>query len=425
MREMKDSGIEWIGKIPKNWGTYAAFQVFSPVKSKNTGMKENNLLSLSYGRIIKKNINTSTGLLPESFEGYNIIEPGDIVLRLTDLQNDHTSLRVGLSEQTGIITSAYLTLHVMFTYYPKFLYYQLHSFDICKGFYGMGAGVLQGLNWEGIKLLKIVMPDIHEQQRIADFLDRKCAEIDSVIEKTKATIEGYKKLKQSIITEAVTKGTRPNRPMKDSGIEWIGEIPEDWNVNRIKYVANFDPPCDMSRLSEDSIITYTPMECIKNGYFMNNTSPLGGVTRSLTAFQDGDIVMAKVTPCFENGNIAIMKELASGFGFGSSELFVFRPTRIKTKFLFYWLRNDIFMQMACSTMTGTGGLKRVSPSFVRNCYLHYPNVDEQTEISDYLDQKCNEIDNLISKKTELLTELETYKKSLIYEYVTGKKEVEI
>lgn len=233
MREMKDSGIEWVGAMPRAWKMNTIAQIFLQVKCKNTGLQEKNLLSLSYGKVKRKSIDTVEGLLPESFDGYNIIEKGDIVLRLTDLQNDHTSLRVGLAEERGIITSAYLTIRNRSNFCPKYLYYYLHSFDIAKGFYGMGAGVRQGLNWDGVKWLKILAPSVPEQERIAAFLDAECAEIDAVLEKTRASIEEYKKLKQAVITQAVTKGIRGDRPMKDSGIEWIGEIPAGVLISRM------------------------------------------------------------------------------------------------------------------------------------------------------------------------------------------------
>ncbi|MBO5632501.1 MAG: restriction endonuclease subunit S, partial [Aeriscardovia sp.] len=418
MRQMKDSGIEWIGDIPASWKTNTVFQLFTQVKNKNTDLQEQNLLSLSYGRIKRKDIDTTDGLLPESFDGYNIIEADDIVLRLTDLQNDHKSLRVGLATERGIVTSAYLTIRNRSESLAKYLYYYLHSFDIAKGFYGMGAGVRQGLNWDGMKWLKVLTPPVPEQQRIVNFLDAECYRIDAVIEQTRSSIEEYKKLKQAVITQAVTKGIRPNRHMKDSGIAWIGEIPAEWDMTKVKYVATFQPSCDTSRLTEESEITYTPMECIKNGYFIDNTAPFGNVAASLTPYNDGDIVIAKVTPCFENGNIAIMENLSSGFGLGSSELFVLRPHSIETKFLFYWLQNDLFMQQGCATMTGTGGLKRVSPYFVKNCPLPFPEISEQEEIVSYLDKKTKELDALMVKKENYLAELEAYKKSFIFEYVT-------
>lgn len=423
MREMKDSGIAWIGAMPRAWKMNTIAQIFLQVKCKNTGLQEKNLLSLSYGKVKRKSIDTVEGLLPESFDGYNIIEKDDIVLRLTDLQNDHTSLRVGLAEERGIITSAYLTIRNRSNFCPKYLYYYLHSFDIAKGFYGMGAGVRQGLNWDGVKWLKILAPLVPEQERIAAFLDAECAEIDAVLEKTRASIEEYKKLKQAVITQAVTKGIRGDRPMKDSGIEWIGEIPAEWTASKIKYCTEFAPSCNTSHLSEDSLVTFTPMECIKNGYFENREAHFSALSSSYTQYQDGDIVFAKFTPCFENGNIAIMQGLSAGVGFGSSELFVIRPQSINTEFIFYYLQNDIFKQYACATMTGTGGLKRVSPTFVRNYSVFIPCNEEQLEIVRYLNEKCSGIEVLIAKKQQYLTEIENYKKSLIYEYVTGKKEV--
>ena len=208
------------------------------------------------------------------------------------------------------------------------------------------------------------------------------------------------------------------RKMKDSGIEWIGEIPEGWEVIRLKYLADFEPTCDTSYLTDESKVTYTPMECVKNGGFENRSALYGNLSHTLTSFQNGDIAMAKVTPCFENGNIAIMDNLFSGFGLGSSELFIFRPKSISTRYLFYWLQNKAFVARACSTMTGTGGLKRISPSFIRNCPVHCPSMDEQTKISDYLDAKCSEIDDLLTSVRSSIEEYKKLKQAVITQAVT-------
>ena len=208
------------------------------------------------------------------------------------------------------------------------------------------------------------------------------------------------------------------RKMKDSGIEWIGEIPEGWEITRLKYLADFEPTCDTSYLTDESKITYTPMECVKNGGFENRSAFYGNLSHTLTPFQNGDIAMAKVTPCFENGNIAIMDNLFSGFGLGSSELFIFRPKSISTRYFFYWLQNKAFVARACSTMTGTGGLKRISPSFIRNCPVHCPPTDEQTKISDYLDAKCSEIDDLLTSVRSSIEEYKKLKQAVITQAVT-------
>ena len=208
------------------------------------------------------------------------------------------------------------------------------------------------------------------------------------------------------------------RKMKDSGIEWIGEIPEGWEITRLKYLADFEPTCDTSYLTDESKITYTPMECVKNGGFENRSALYGNLSHTLTPFQNGDIAMAKVTPCFENGNIAIMDNLFSGFGLGSSELFIFRPKSISTRYFFYWLQNKAFVARACSTMTGTGGLKRISPSFIRNCPVHCPSTDEQTKISDYLDAKCSKIDDLLTSVRSSIEEYKKLKQAVITQAVT-------
>lgn len=202
--KMKDSGIEWIDYIPEHWNVLKLNQLFKQVKEKNENLTEQNLLSLSYGRIIQKNINTNEGLLPESFEGYNIIEKDDIVLRMTDLQNDQTSLRVGLCLERGIITSAYISIRKFNEIDVNYAYYFLHSFDIYKGFYGMGSGVRQGVTFDILKKLNFLYPPIEEQQQIADFLDEKTVHIDSLVANKEKMIQELESYKKSLVYEYVT-----------------------------------------------------------------------------------------------------------------------------------------------------------------------------------------------------------------------------
>ena len=202
--EMKDSGIEWVGEIPSNWETVFINQLFTQLKNKNTEMQETNLLSLSYGKIVRKNIETKEGLLPENFNGYNVINAGDIVLRLTDLQNDQRSLRCGIAKERGIITSAYVTLRNIRPLVNNYYYYLIHAYDIMKVFYGMGGGVRQGLTFDGLKKMRLLVPSIENQQQIADFLDEKCSKIDQTIEQKQVLIQQLEEYKQSLIYECVT-----------------------------------------------------------------------------------------------------------------------------------------------------------------------------------------------------------------------------
>lgn len=200
----KDSGIEYVGKIPAHWNIHPLYVYFGERKNKNRLGRETNLLSLSYGKLVRKDINTNEGLLPESFNTYNIIEAGDIIIRPTDLQNDKRSLRTGLATEHGIITSAYIDLKPIAQINSAFFHYLLHAFDVMKVFYNMGNGVRQGLNYSEFSRLMVFEPPLDEQNAIANYLDRKCSEIDRVIadkNEQLATIEEYRK---SLIFEYVT-----------------------------------------------------------------------------------------------------------------------------------------------------------------------------------------------------------------------------
>ena len=203
-REMKPSGIPWVGDIPKDWEVSPLYKYMAQVKNLNTGMRERNLLSLSYGKIKRKNIETVTGLIPTSYEGYNIIEEGDIVLRLTDLQNDKRSIRVGRATERGIVTSAYVTIRPSKECLSEYLAYAILVFDIKKGFYGIGSGVRQGLSYDEIKKLKFLFPPLPEQKRIAKYLNKAAEKIDALVEKRKVQLEKLDALKKSIVCEYVT-----------------------------------------------------------------------------------------------------------------------------------------------------------------------------------------------------------------------------
>lgn len=252
---------------------------FNERKRLNKKGEEQNLLSLSYGRIVRKNINTLEGLLPASFNTYNIIHAGDIVFRLTDLQNDKRSLRTGLCKERGIITSAYVTVFPKSDLDVRYFHYLLHSYDVSKVFYNLGNGVRQGLNFDGLSRLMLLEPSRDEQTAIANFLDTKCVEIDSLTADIEMQIETLKEYKKSVITEAVTKGLNPNVEMKDSGVEWIGDIPIDWNMKTLSRVCQgFQNGTTETQLSYgESEYPVTRIETISQGVI--DYSKVGFVSR--------------------------------------------------------------------------------------------------------------------------------------------------
>ena len=391
-------------------------QVVSQVKNKNSDLSEKNLLSLSYGKIKRKPIDTTEGLLPASFDGYNIIEANDIVLRLTDLQNDHTSLRVGISTEKGIITSAYITMRPKNSKTAKFLYYLLHTFDVRKGFYGMGSGVRQGLNYGEVKRLKIPFPAEDEQVAIANFLDNEIMRVDSIISEAKASIEEYKCWKASIIYEAVTKGLDPGVEMKDSGVEWIGKIPSNWTTKSIKYVMQESK--ERTATGTEEMLSVTQ----KYGIIKSSDATISNPSTSTEDWRIvhiGDIVFNKYKA---HSGVFFVSPLE---GIVTFNYCVYRcfPDNC-AKYFEYQFKTPRCIGEFITHMKGVGD--SISPLYTTELYkikVIVPPIEEQLRIVEYLNIQCSKIDAIISEKESLVADLESYKKSLIFEVVTGKRRV--
>ncbi len=426
--EMKDSDIGWVGEIPKEWNINVLFQLVSQVKNKNKDLVETNLLSLSYGKIKRKNIDHTDGLIPASFDGYNIIEDGDIVLRLTDLQNDQTSLRVGRATERGIITSAYTTLRPVNFKTSKFIYYLLHAFDIRKGFYGMGAGVRQGLNYDEVKVLKLPIPPQEEQTVIVAYLDTQCAKIDEIIAEAKASIEDYKQWKASIIYEAVTKGLDPNAEMKDSGIEWIGEIPAHWTSIPLKAVTS---KIGSGKTPAGGAETYqeTGVLFLRSQNIYNTGLKLEG---AFCISEDIDAEMANTRVRFNDVLLNITEgsigrcclfDLPDTAANVNQHVCIIRATdAVIPQFIRYFWNSTAGPMVIEQYQTGSNrqGLNFEQIGATR---IPFCSKEEQHSIIRYLDHITNIIEDLISEKELLIADLEAYKKSLIYEVVTGKRRV--
>lgn len=255
------------GRVPGHWIPKPGMAVIKEKQIKNTGLKEKTVLSLSYGRIKIKPIEKLHGLVPESFETYQIVEPGDIIIRGTDLQNDWTSLRVGQAKNKGIITSAYICVTPKNGFNRDYAYNLLHGFDLMKVFYGLGFGLRQNLSWLDLKRMFFFLPSKSEQTQIARFLDYKSSQIARFIRAKKRMIELLKEQKQAIINDAVTgkidvRTGKPYPKYKESGVEWLGKVPEEWSVKPIKRIAHINPSKKETGLSNDSaqVIVFLPME---------------------------------------------------------------------------------------------------------------------------------------------------------------------
>lgn len=421
-----DSREAWLGQVPLDWTMVLISQLVTPVKNKNIDLKEQNLLSLSYGKIKRKSIDSSGGLLPESFDGYNIIETNDIVLRLTDLQNDHTSLRVGLATERGIITSAYTTLRPKNPKSAKFLYYLIHSFDIRKGFYGMGSGVRQGLNYDEVKKLKLPIPSVGEQEAIADYLDSEIVRIDSIISEAKASIEEYKAWKASIIYEAVTKGLDPNVEMKDSGVEWIGKIPVGWNVQKLKTLVEEPLQYGANEAGieyDESLPRYIRITDVTANGELKEEGKLS-LSEDIAAdyiLNDGDILLAR-----SGGTVGKAFYYKAEYGRAAFAGYMIRAKinrkKIDPKLVYFSTLSANYDDWKATSMT-QATIQNIGANKYNEFYIVVPPIEKQAELVSYLEEKVVQIDNLIVEKESLINDLESYKKSLIFEVVTGKRKV--
>lgn len=429
---MKPSGIEWIGYIPDDWEVRKLLSLFKEHKDRNKNLEEQNLLSLSYGKIKRKDINNNDGLLPASFETYNIVEKGDIVFRLTDLQNDKRSLRTGIVTQRGIITSAYVTIRPKIKLDSRFYYYLYHMYDICKVFYGMGDGVRQGMGFEDLKNIPTLIPPLKTQQKIADYLDEKCGEIDATIAKQKESIEKLKAYKQSLISETVTKGLDKSAPLKPSGIDYLGDIPAHWEVKRIKELFSFGKGLPISK--EDLIENGVPV--INYGQIHSKDNNGTSIKDSLIRYVDLNYKNTNMTSLVESGDFifADTSEDLDGCGnciyvdskypiFAGYHCIILRSIkRNSSKYLAYLFQMDAWRTQIRRDVTGVKVFS-ISKKILGKSYILFPPRYEQECIVNYLQEKCNEIDVIINKKQNIIQKLDAYKKSLIFECVTGKQKI--
>lgn len=392
MRAMKDSGIEWIGEIPEGWDVG---RIGSLYEQRNEKVSDKDFMPLSV---------TMQGVLPQlataakTDDGDNrkLVKIGDFAI------NSRSDRRgsCGISSLDGSVSLINIVLTPKRNINPVYYEWLFHSTAFSDEFYKWGHGIVDDLwttRWQEMKSIVVPFPPLTEQQRIAAYLDEQCGEIDKVLAKTRESIEEYKKLKQSVITEAVTKGIRPDRPMKPSGIEWIGDIPEEWEHKKAKYCITVSHGSDP--VTEGEIPVYgSGAESFKTcGEYKEGPTVLVG--RKGATLHIPHFIVGR----YWNVDTAFDVKTKADFDL---------------RFYYYLaLCFDYKFYVSQTTLPG------MTQSNYLNMVLPFPALPEQQQIAAHLDQRCAEIDRLVAKKEQIITELESYKKSLIYECVTGKREV--
>lgn len=432
MREMKDSGVTWVGKIPSTWEMKTIKQLMVERIEKNKDLEVNTILSLSAkdGVTLYNSENHSGNKPREDLSDYKIVRENDIVVNSMNI----LSGSVGLSAYTGVVSPVY------YIYYPRsdgnveYFHYIFQCFEFQRSLRGLGNGILiKETESGGLNTIRMRIPSQklgaqefpycsrNEQDRIVVALEASAKRVDALIANQEAQIEKLKAYKQSLITEVVTKGLDRNAPRKNSGVEWIGEIPEHWKINRLKFIASYNDESLSEKEPDDLTIRYVEIGSVTLESGINTVEEMlfeNAPSRARRITRVGDVIVSTVrtylkaiAPITENGLI-----VSTGFC-------VIRPNKsIIPKYLEYFAKSDIFSDCVSSNSVGIS-YPAINASTLMNFYIVEPPEEEQIAIADYLDQKCSKVDKLISIKQKKIECLNQYKKSLIYEYVTGKKEV--
>lgn len=419
MREMKDSGIEWIGQIPNSWTVRRGKTLFVNTKYIPGKLSSNyDRLSLTLKGVLPRKKDDSDGLQPKDFDTYQLLRENELVFKLIDLQNVSTS-RVGLAHATGLVSPAYIVLHANEEILPAFaekFYLMMWYREI---FNSLGDnGVRSSLNVSDLLNIPVCYPKMEEQIFLTNYLDTKCSEIDATAEDIQKEIDLLEEYKKSVITEAVTKGLNPDAEMKDSGVEWIGEIPKHWEIIRIGYILG-----EIDRRSitgmEESLSVSQVLGVVPSSQIAVPSTASTMVGQKIV--EPGELVLNKLKAhlgvCF----------VSNYKGLVSPDYAVYKANeKVKSKLLEYVFHTASCIWEFKKYITGVGqGLSRLYTKDLFRINVALPDMLEQQQIVSYLDSKCSEIDSLIADKKRQLDILADYKKSLIYEYVTGKKEVPV
>ena len=415
MREMKNSGIAWIGAIPRDWHLSKIGSLYTQ-RNEKVSDKDYQPLSVTMQGILPQ---LATAAKTDDGDNRKLVRVGDFAI------NSRSDRRgsCGISPLDGSVSLINIILTPRTAMHPGYYNWLFNTTLFADEFYKWGHGIVADLwttRWQEMKSITVPVPEYAEQERIAAFLDAECAVIDAVLEKTRASIEEYKKLKQAVITQAVTKGIRGDRPMKDSGIEWIGDIPAEWDVVRIKNLFDYRNERNFKPLEEVNLISlYTDKGVVQHCDLDETTGNKASNADGYKLVYENDIVV-NIILCWMG---AIGR--SAYFGVTSPAYDVYSPKqKTNSKFYHYLFRTNGFSGDCYKVGRGIMAMRwRTYSDQFRAIKVVSPPQSEQEEIVEYLDEKCEGIDALIAKKQQYLTEIENYKKSLIYEYVTGKKEV--
>lgn len=434
MRKFRDSGIDWIGRIPENWKTNKFKHLFR-IKKIIAGKLGYDVLSVTQQGIKVKNITSNEGQIANDYSNYQLVFPNDFVMNHMDLLTGY----VDVSKQEGVTSPDYRTFYAI---HPKEVInqYYLYIFQFCyktRLFYNLGQGVSNFGRWrlpaEQQKEFVLPVPPINEQNKISEYLDEKCGEIDSLIALQEQMIEKLKAYKQSAITEAVTKGLDPNAKLIPSGIDWIGEIPDGWKLAKMNYICSIITDFVASG-SFESLRVNVPYLDFPDYAMLVRTADLSGSAKS-----DKRVYISKHSYDFlRNSNLFGGEIILPNIGavgdayLVPSNLYdkmslapnaIMFKTRFFDKYYYYYFCGGPGSQ-SLKIMCQATAQPKFNKTQLRGLQVVLPPLEEQKRIAEFLDKKCSDINRLIEMKQQKIEKLKDYKKSVIYEAVTGKTIIE-
>ena len=417
---MKDSGVPWLGEVPEHWKQLPGRACYRERHVPNTGLIETTVLSLSYGRIVVKPVDKLHGLVPASFETYQIVTPGDIIIRPTDLQNDWNSLRFSLSHNRGIITSAYLCFHTTDLLTREYGHLLLHTYDLSKVFYGLGSGLRQNLDWTDFKYLPCLVPPLPEQAAIVRYLDHADRRIRRYIRAKQKLVKLLEEQKQALIHQIVTRGLDPNVRLKPSGVEWLGDVPEHWEMRRLKSKLR---PVDRRSSSGTETLLSLRRDFGVVVYGEHFSRPPQGVTLvGYKLVEAGQLVVNRLQA---NNGLLFCSRLS---GVVSPDYSVFAArSPVDMEYLGNLLRTVTykthFRRESTGLGTGSAGFLRLYDDRLLETPVPLPPLEEQSTLLVSLSEITASLCRAIGRQHEEIALLREYRTRLIADVVTGKLDV--
>lgn len=424
--DYRDSGLPWLGHIPTHWDVRRNGRLFGQRNETGHGHLPILEVSLRTGVRVRDMENAARKQVMQQRDKYKRAAHGDIAYNMMRLWQG----AVGIAPEDGLVSPAYVVARPYKETDGRYYAYLFRTQAYMREVNKYSRGIVSDRNrlyWDEFKQMPSVFPPPDEQRAIANYLDGYGRLVNRFIRNKRQLIERLNEQKQALIHRVVTRGLNPNVRLKSSGIEWLANVPEHWDLLKLKWVANFNPSrLERGKQAQDiGLVPFLPMERVGvEGQINPEMRQYSEVSQGYTYFRRSDVVVAKITPCFENGKGACLHDLPSDYGFGTTEFIVLRAKpALLPEFLYQLTKLKVFRLRGAEAMTGAAGQQRVPLDFVKNFIVPCPPLDEQRELLQWISDQTKEIDLAIGGARREIALVREYRDRLISDVVTGQVDV--